>query len=77
MSWSFVARNRRHVHLDVEPVRTLFLCEICLAAGRNLNLRDPFSPTLSTGVEGAARTMSLVKLTIVDLDNIWNNNQLK
>jgi hypothetical protein len=77
MSWSFVARNRRRVHLDVELVQTPVLCEICLAAGSDLNLRDPFSRILSTGVEGAAHIVSLVKLTVVDLDNIWHNNQLK
>jgi hypothetical protein len=29
------------------------------------------------GVEGAAHIMSFVILTIVDLDNVWHNNQLK
>jgi hypothetical protein len=77
MSWSFVAKNRRHVHFDIEPVRTPVLCEICLATGCDLNSRDPFSCILSTGVEGAARIVSLVKLTVVDLDNIWHNNQIK
>jgi hypothetical protein len=32
---------------------------------------------LSTGVEGAACVVSFVKLTVVDLDNIWQNDQLK
>jgi hypothetical protein len=77
MSWSFVARNHRHVHLDVEPVRAPVLYKIRLAAGRDLNSRDPLSRILSTSVEGATRVVSFVKLTIVDLDNIWHNNQLK
>jgi hypothetical protein len=74
MSWSFVARNHRHVNFYIEPVRTPVLCEVCLAAERNLNSRNSFSCILSTGVEGAARIMCFVKLTIVDLDNVWHNN---
>jgi hypothetical protein len=31
---------------------------------------------LSTDIEGATRIVSLVKLTVIDLDNIWHNNQL-
>jgi hypothetical protein len=77
MSWSFVAGNPRHINFDVEPVRTPVFCEICFAAGRDLNSRDPFSCILSTGIESAARVVSLVKLTVVDLDNIWHDNQLK
>jgi hypothetical protein len=77
MGWSFIARNRRHIHLDIEPVRTPVLCEVCLAAGRNLNSRDSLSRILLTGVEGAACVVSFVKLSIVDLDNVWHNNQLK
>jgi hypothetical protein len=77
MSWSFVARNRGHVHLDIEPVRTPVLYEICLAAGRDLNSCDSLSRILSTGVEGATCVVRFVKLTIVDLDNVWHNNQLK
>jgi hypothetical protein len=74
MSWPFVARNCRHVHLDVEPVQTPVFREIPLTAGRDLNSRDSLSRVLSTGVEGAARVVSFVILTIVDLDNVWNNN---
>jgi hypothetical protein len=66
MSWSFVAR----IHLDVEPVRTPVFREIRLTAGRDLNLCDSLSRILSTGVEGAARVVSFVILTIVDLDNV-------
>jgi hypothetical protein len=77
MSWSFVAGNPRHINFDVEPVRTPVFCEICFAAGRDLNSRDPFSCILSTGIESAARVVSLVKLTVIDLDNIWHDNQLK
>jgi hypothetical protein len=74
MRWSFVARNCRHVHLDVEPVRTPVLREIRLTAGRDLNSRDSLSRFLSVGVEGAARVVSFVVFTIIDLDNVWHNN---
>jgi hypothetical protein len=74
MSWSFVARNCRHVHLNIEPVRTPVLREIRLTAGRDLNSRDPLSRILSAGVEGAACVVSFVISTIIDLDNIWHNN---
>jgi hypothetical protein len=74
MSWSFVARNCRHVHLDVEPVRTPVFRGIRLTAWRDLNSRDSLSHVLLMGVEGAAHVVSFVILTIVDLDNIWNNN---
>jgi hypothetical protein len=77
MSWSFVARNHRHVNFDIKPIRTPFFCEICFAAGRDLNLRDSFSRILSTSVESAAWVMSLVELTVVDLNNIWQDNQEK
>jgi hypothetical protein len=74
MSWSFVVRNCRHVHLDVEPLRTPVLREICLAAGRDLNSCDSLSCILSATVEGAARVVSFIELTIVDLDNARHNN---
>jgi hypothetical protein len=74
MSWSSVARNCRHVHLDVEPVQTPVFYEIRLAAGCDLNSRDTLSRILSTGVEGVARVVSFVVLTILDLDNVYNNN---
>jgi hypothetical protein len=74
MSWPFIARNCRYVHLDVEPVRTLVLREICLVAGRDLNSRDSLSRILSASIEGATRVVSFVELAIVDLDNVWHNN---
>jgi hypothetical protein len=74
MSWSVIARNRGHVHLDVELVRTLVFCEIRLTARCDLNSRDSFLRILTTGVEGASCIMSFVILTIVDLDNVWHNN---
>jgi hypothetical protein len=77
MSWSFVTKNHRHVHLDVEPVQTPVLREIRLAAGCDLNSRDSLSRVLTTGVEGAACVVSFVILTVVDLDNVWHNNQLE
>jgi hypothetical protein len=68
MSWSFIARNHRHIHLDIELVRAPVLCEVCLVAEHDLNLHDSLSCVLSTGVKGAACVVSFVKLTIVDLD---------
>jgi hypothetical protein len=70
MSWTFVARNSRHVNFDIEPIRAPAFCEICFAAGRDLNSRNPFSHILSTSVESAARIVSLVELTVIDLNDI-------
>jgi hypothetical protein len=55
MSWSFVTRNCRHVHLDVKPVRAPVFREVHLAEGRDLNSRKPSSCILSASVESAAR----------------------
>jgi hypothetical protein len=77
MSRSFIARNRRHVNFDVEPIRALVFCEICFAAGCNLNSRDPFSCVLSTSVESTTCIVSFIELTVVDLNNVRHNNQLE
>jgi hypothetical protein len=77
MSWTFVARNRRHVSFDIEPIRALVFSEICFVVRRGLNSRNPFSHILSTSVESVARIVSFVELTVVDLNDIWHDDQLK
>jgi hypothetical protein len=74
MSWSFVARNCRHVNFDVKPIRAPIFYEICFAAGRDLNSCDPFPCILPTSVESAACIVSLVEVTIVNLNDIWHDN---
>jgi hypothetical protein len=74
MSWSIIARNRRHVHLDMELVGAPILRQVRFAAGRDLDSRKPLSRVLPTSVESAARIVRVVVLTIVELDNVWNNN---
>jgi hypothetical protein len=76
-SWSFVARNLRHVNLHIEPVRAPVIGQVGLAAGSDLNSCNPFSGVLSSGVESAACMLSFVKLPVVNFDNIGNNDQLK
>jgi hypothetical protein len=77
MRGTFVAKNRRHVSFDIEPIQAPVFCEICFAAGRDLNSRNPFSRVLSTSVESAASIVSLVELTVVNFNDIWNDDQLK
>jgi hypothetical protein len=50
MGRSFVPRNLRHVNLNIKPVRAPVVGEVGLAAGRDLNSRDPSSGVLSSGV---------------------------
>jgi hypothetical protein len=69
--------NSRHVYLHIKPVRAPVFCEIGLATGRDLNSRDPFLRVLSTSVEGAACIVSLVKLTIAELDDVRHDDQLE
>jgi hypothetical protein len=76
MSRSFVARNRRHVNFDIEPIRDPVFCEICFAVGCDLNSRDPSSRVLLTSVESTC-IVSFVELTVVDLNNVQHNNQLE
>jgi hypothetical protein len=70
MSGTFVARNHRHVSFDIEPIRAPVFCEICFAAGHDLNSSNPFSCVLSASVESAARIVSLIELTIIDFNDI-------
>jgi hypothetical protein len=76
-SRSFVARNIRHVNLHVEPIRVPIIGQVGLAAGSNLNSRNPFSGVLSPGVESAACMLSFVILPVVDFDDVGNNDQFK
>jgi hypothetical protein len=76
-SWSFVARNLRHVNLDVEPVRVPIISQVGLAVGSDLNSRNPLSGVLSSGVESAACMLSFVILPVVDFDDVGNNDQFE
>jgi hypothetical protein len=77
MSWFFVARNCRHVHIHVKPVRAPVSCEVRLAAGCDLNSRKPSSFILPVSVESAACVVSLIILTVVELDNVRYDDQLE
>jgi hypothetical protein len=77
VSWSFIARNFRHVDLHVKPLRIPVVGEVGLAAGSDLNSRNPLSGVLASSVEGTTFMLSFVELPIVDLDNIGNDDQLE
>jgi hypothetical protein len=77
VSWPLIARNFRHVDLQVKPVRIPVVGEIGLAAGSDLNPRNPFSGILVPSVEGTTCMLSFVELPIVDLDNIGNDDQFE
>jgi hypothetical protein len=77
VSWSFIARNFRHVDLHVEPVRIPIISEVGLAVGSDLNLRNPFSGVLASGVEGAACMPSFIELPVVNFDDIGNDDQFE
>jgi hypothetical protein len=77
VSWSFIARNFRHVDLHVEPVRIPVISKVGLATGRDLNSRNPFSGVLASGVEGAACMLSFVELPVVDPDDIGDDDQFE
>jgi hypothetical protein len=74
MGRSFISRNLTHISLDIEPVRALVVSQVGLAAGRDLNSRDPSSGVLSSGVESTTRIVSFVELPIVDFDNVGHND---
>jgi hypothetical protein len=76
-SRSFVAWNFGHVNLDIEPVRVTIISQVGLAAGSDLNSRNPLSSVLSSGIESTACVLSFVKLPVVDLDDVGNNDQLE
>jgi hypothetical protein len=42
-----------------------------------LNSRNPLSGVLSSGIESAASVLRFVKLPVVDLDDVGNNDQFK
>jgi hypothetical protein len=75
VSWARIARDFRHVDLQIEPIRIPVVGEVGLAAGNNLDSSNPLSGVLAPGVEGAACVLSLVELPAADLDNIRNNYQ--
>jgi hypothetical protein len=74
MSWSVVARNCRHVHLDIKQVGAPVFREVRLAAGRDLDSRKPSSRTLPVGVESAARVVCLVVSAIVKINDVRHND---
>jgi hypothetical protein len=75
VSRACVARNFRHVDLQVELMRVPVVGEVGLAAGSNLNSSDPFSGVLAPGIEGATRMLSVIELPVPGLDNLGNNYQ--
>jgi hypothetical protein len=75
VSWTRIARDLRHVNLQVKPIRIPVVGEVSLAVGSNLDSCNPLSGVLSSGVKGAACTLSLVELPVADLDNVGNNYQ--
>jgi hypothetical protein len=75
--WTLIARNFRHVDLQVKPLRIPVVGEIGLAAGSDLNSRNPFSGVLAPGVEGTTCVLSFIVLPIIDLDNIGNDDQFE
>jgi hypothetical protein len=76
-SRSFVAWNFGHVNLDIKPVRVPIITQVGLAAGSDLNSRNPLPGVLSLGVESTACMLSFVKLPVVDLDDVRNNDQFE
>jgi hypothetical protein len=74
MSWPSVIRNCIHVHFRVKPIRAPVFHEIRLAAGRDLNSCKPFSCILPASTESAACVVSLIVLTVVELDNVWHDD---
>jgi hypothetical protein len=77
VSWSFIARNFRHVDLYVEPVRIAIIGQVGLAAGSDLNSSQPFSSVLASGVESATCMLSFVILPVVDFDDVGNDDQFE
>jgi hypothetical protein len=77
VSWTRIARDFGHVDLQVKPVRIPVVGEIGLAAGSDLNSRNPFSGVLSPGVEGTTCVLSFIVLPVIDLDNIGSDDQFE
>jgi hypothetical protein len=65
------------VDLHVEPVRIPVISKVGLAAGSDLNSRNPFLGVLASGVEGAACMLSFLELPVVDLDDIGDDDQFE
>jgi hypothetical protein len=74
MSWSIVARNRRHVYLDVKPVGAPVFRQVRFAAGRDLDSRKPLSHIFPAGVESAARILCFIVSAIVKLNDVWRDD---
>jgi hypothetical protein len=53
------------------------MSQVGLAAGSDLNSRNPFSGVLSSGVESAACMMSFVISPVVNFDDVGNNDPLE
>jgi hypothetical protein len=64
--------HRQHLH--IKPVRAPIFCEICLAPGCDMNSRKPLSRILFVSIESGACVVSLVILTVVELDNVWHDD---
>jgi hypothetical protein len=77
ISWSFITRNFRHVDLHVEPIRIPIISEVGLAAGSDLNSRNPFSGILAPGVKDAACVLSFVEFPVINFYDIRHDNQFK
>jgi hypothetical protein len=79
MGRSFVSRNLRHINLDIETVRAPVVSQVGLAAGRDLNSRDPSSGVLLSGVESTTRMVSFVKCpspTLITSGTMTNSKNL-
>jgi hypothetical protein len=74
ISRSVVVRNRWHVYLYIKLVRDPIFCEVGLAARRDLDSRKPFSCILPAGVESPAGVVSIIILTIIELDDIRHDD---
>jgi hypothetical protein len=74
VSRAYVARDFRHVDLQVEPIRVPVVGEVGFATGSNLNSSDPLSGVLAPGVEGAARMLRVLELPVAGLNNLENNH---
>jgi hypothetical protein len=70
VSRSVVARNLRHVHLNIKPIGTPVFGEVDLAARYYLNSRKPFLRILPTRVESTARVVCLVVSAVVKFDDV-------
>jgi hypothetical protein len=77
VSWSIVARNFRHVHFHIKPIRAPVFGEVSLAARCNLNPRKSFSCILPMRVESAASVVCFVVLAVVKFDDVRLDDKLE